>query len=640
MGSCPITVSSGGEPFYDVRDTAAELIQESYAFGHSANAAANALVQSVSDMATGLTIPIIEAPTIAVRGITDPVLPVAPERPSLPSFVPAPSFGGVTAVSLPSFGDAPTADITYPEVNLSIAPPVALSAVVPPEPAIDVVSVPDAPSLALPAIPSLASITIPDIPTIDIPTFSETLGDAPIAPDTSFSFTEAQYTSDLLDSYMGLLATWVQGTSTGIHPDVELAIWNRGRDRESALYGSALTQIAKDFAARGFPIPPGAATALAHQAIQKAREGSSTIGRDIAIKQAELEQQNRQFALSETRQIELGMMNYASQIAQRSFEAAKYIIEAAVAVYGARVQQYNADVEAFKARAQVYRERIQGELAKLEVFKGEIEGQRLIASLNEQSVEVYKAQLQGVTALIGVYEAEVRAASVRADIAKNAIEVFKAQVGAYGEQVRAKASEYDAYATRIRAEVSKYELPKVQADVFRALTDAYSSNIKGQVEAKALEVKMQQELPMELFKSEVEAFNGQIRAVGEQVRAIADIYRADGAVYEAQNRAVTDMANVQVGLIRAEVEAGTAQANISIEASRANVANLLSQTQMMLEAAKSVTGAVSQLAAGAMSQLNLGASINASTSQGTSISESSSRSQSSSCSTNYSGSAD
>lgn len=635
MASCPITIGTAPEPFMDVRATAIDLIEQGFQFGQDANNAAGALVSNITSTINSLSIPTITPPNIAVGSVPDPEFPITPERPTIPIFPDAPSFGGVNAVTLPTFGDAPTADINYPDVNLSIQPPAALSATVPPAPAIETVAVPDAPSLDFPAIPSLASIVVPDIPTIDIPVFDETLGDAPLAPDTSFSFTEATYTSDLLDAYRGLLTSWIEGTATGIPEDVELAIWNRARDREAALYGSALTNIAKDFAARGFPIPPGAAAALAHQAIQKAREAGSTVSRDIAIKQAELEQANRHFALSEARQIEMGLMAYASQIAQRSFDAAKYVVEAAVAVYGARVQQYNADVQAFVARAGVYRERIQGELAKLEVYKGQIEGQRLVASLNAQTVEVYRAQLQGVTALVQVYEAEVRAASVRAEIARNGIEIFKSQVQAYAEQVRAKASEYDAYATRVRAEVSKYELPRVQADVFRALTDAYSSNVRGQVEAKTLEVKMQQELPIQLFSAEVEAFNGQIRGVSEQVKAIADLYRADGSIYEAQSRSATDLMQARVGILRAEVEAGTAMANVSVEASRANVANLLAQAEIRVEAAKAQAAAIAQLAAGAMSVLNMNASIQAGTSQSASTNFGFARSQSSSCSDNY-----
>lgn len=630
------TVSPPADPpFSDVSGTARELVVQAYSFGTAAQGAAHALAEQIAPMAAGLQVPIIAVPDIPVGTVADPTLPLTPERPPLPGFPAAPEFAGVEPVTMPGLGAPPAPDIQFPEANLAIAPPAPLTASAPPAPEPERVAVPDAPAVALPPLPSLAAIAVPDIPTIVLPQFTDQLGTAPLAPDTSFAFAEAAYTSDLLDDYRGLLSSWIRGASTGLAPAVEEAIWARARDRDAMAYGDALTQVARDFAARGFPLPPAAAASLAQQAIQKARESASSINRDIAIKQAELEQANRQFALSEARQIEIALMGYASQIAQRAFEGARYVVEAAIQVYGARVQQYNAEVQAFVARAGVYRERIAGELAQLEVFRGQLEAQRLVAGLNEQAVALYRARLEGVQALVSIYGEEVKAASVRAEVARGDIEVFRTQVAAYGEQVRAKAAEYDGYATRIRAEVSKFEAPRVQADVFRALTDGYAANVRGQTEAKALEVKMRQEIPLQVFSAEVEAFNGSIRAVSEQVRAMADMYRADAGVFEAQVRGAVGIAEVQTDRVRAEVAAGTARAQVSVEASRANVQALLAQTQIMLEAAKAQAGAVAQLAAGAMSVLHMGAQIGGSSTMTSSQSRTTGYSDSFSVGHNY-----
>lgn len=634
--SCPGVISSGPPGFQDLGPVAAGLVGQAYGFAQSAQGTASSLMGQITSMANSIQVDAIEAPQISSPSLYIGAVPSGPSKPQIPtSFGSAPVLESLGAVTLPTFANAPTPEIDYPTVDLSVPLPAALANQVPGAPDMPYVDVPDAPVVALPPLPSLAAITVPDLPVIDLPQLEAMLGDAPLAPDTTFTFAESAYTSDLLDGYRGVLLAWVQGQSTGLEPQVEEAMWNRARDREAALYGSALNQIAKDYAARGFPIPPGAAVALAHQAIQKAREGSSSINRDIAIKQAELEQQNRQFALSEARQIEMGLMNYASQIAQRAFEAARYTVEAAIAVYGARVQQYNGEVQAFTARAQVYRDRIAGELAKLELYKGQIEGQRLVSTLNEQAVAIYKARLEGVQTMIATYESQVRAAGVKADIAKQAIEIFKAQVDAYGEQVRAKASEYDAYATRVKAEVSKYELPRVQAEVFKAATEGYAANVRGQVEAKNLEAKLKQELPVELFRTKVEAFNSEVQAVSSQIRALTELYQADATVYDARVRGVVGIAGAQADLAKAGVDAGIANAQATIEANRVNTANLLARGEIMVEAAKAQGAAVAQLAAGAMSMLNLNASISGSSNRSQSESYASSRSQSSNCSTNY-----
>lgn len=472
------------------------------------------------------------------------------------------------------------------------------------------VAIPPAPTVLLPDVPSLASVSIPDVPVLDIPTFTAQLADSPNSPDPAFSFTEEAYTSSLLSGYRNLVESWVEGTATGVSPEVETAIWNRGRDREAATYGAAMNQVARDFAGRGFPVPPGAAATLAFQALQKAREASTTISRDVMIKQAELEQQNRQFAMQEARQIEVAMMADAMQRAQRQFEVAKYVVEAAVAIYNAQVLKYNADVQAFTARATVYRERIQGELAKLEVYKSQIEGQKLISSLNQQAIEIYAARLEAAKTMIAVYEGQLSGARTTAEVQRIKIDAYKASVEAYGERVRARAGEFQAYASVVEAEVRRQELRRIAIEQYKVQADAANGAAsaradmrradaasrandvelaKANIEAQWRQAQMQiesQRVAVEQEANQVRLRIGDLELQGKGVQSEAEIRKAEimAAAEETRIQSTLVIAEMQqqidasriesayqiaVGQINAQIQAASmAMYNISTSESR------------------------------------------------------------------------
>lgn len=609
-------------PIVDVTDVATNAASAGFQFAidaaQQANTAINALVNAVSTFGTGTTGGLIDnRVTLPIEWVDAGLQP--PARPDYsPPDVVMPTLGNLPDITLPALPAAPEGSIDVPDVNLSFPLPSPLTAVAPTDPGalIDVV-VPEAPLVSLPEVPSLASVSVPDVPTIDLPSFDAMLRDAPLAPDTSFAFSEQDYTSTLLTAYRDVILSWVQGASTGLAPDVEEAIWNRARDREAAQYGPAFNQVARDFAARGFPVPPGAAATLAQQVMQKAREASSTVNRDIAIKQAELEQGNRQFALDQARQIEMGLMSYASTAAQRAFEGAKYVVEASIAVYSAQVQQYNADVQAFTARASVYRDLIQGELAKLEVYKSQIEGARLVATLNEQAVAIYTARLEGVKTMISVYEQQVGAAKVQSEVQRTQIEAFKTRVDAYGETVKAKAAEYDAYATRVRAEVSKYELPKAQAEVLRASSDAYAANVRGLIDSKGLEVKIKHELPVEVYEATVDASAKLASAAAAQLQA-----RASMADTEVRRYAATVDANVRRYLGEIERQKAVSQEAVGryqVETQYAigEMQNATDLSRIQSAATIAAGQQAAQLAAAAMAMQNFSTSVSTSTTSST-----------------------
>lgn len=570
-------------------------------------------IGEVTSTLTPITIPDVPA---RPDGLTVN-LPQAPTEPTLLDVAP------LDAGAAPEFAATPA------EVDLSIAPPVPFAESVPLAPELDTVLLPDAVTLDMPTSPDLAAINLPSVPALNLPTFSATVPDTPLAPDVgSYSFAETEYSSTLLDALKARLLEWVEGAATGIAAAVERAIWNRAREREALNASRKVREVSREFARRGFSKPQGALSVALNDALQELQHRDAELSRDVAIKQAELEQSNRRFAFEQAWQVESGLISYSNQIAQRAFEASKFALQIALEVYQARVAQFDAQVKAFSVRAEAFRVELQAELAKLDIFRAEIEAQKLIGDVNLQAVEIYKARVDAMQARIAVYRTQVEAASVMASVNKVAIDAYAARVGAYESLVKAKSAEYDGYATRVKAEVSKVDVFRAQADAYRSQVEGFTALVNAKAQEKAVELKIKQEAPIDLFKARTEAFRTMVGAETERVRAEASVFQAENEAFTSQVQAQASRASAEATVYRAEADVNVSEANLRIEAAKSNIARLVQQVQLLSENVRAGAQISAQLAAAALSQVNLSAGLSASESFNTSDSTSQSTSSS------------
>lgn len=85
---------------------------------------------------------------------------------------------------------------------------------------------------------------------------------------------------------------------TGLNSTVETAIWDRAREREAAIAQAQVDEATLQDEALGFDFPTGALNARLEAVGQEYHNKVNGISRDIAIKQADLEQQNLRDAIS------------------------------------------------------------------------------------------------------------------------------------------------------------------------------------------------------------------------------------------------------------------------------------------------------------------------------------------------------
>ena len=573
------------------------------------------LDQMKTNAATLAGLPSVSGAIVGVsRSIGAFAAPTAPSVPANLTYTvpPAPVEPTMAAIAALDTGTAPIFTANLPAINLDIAAPSALSAAAPAAPTLGTVALPATPTVTLPAVPTLLNITVPDAPLLSIPNFSPILPGTPDAARNTFTFVEPAYTSGLLDALRARLLDMVNNGGTGLSPTVEAAIWDRARSRETVNAGRAAKDAMNTFARRGFAKPNGVLAQELARAAQDAAAAISTANRDIAIKQAELEQENRRFAFEEAFKVESALLTYANQIAQRAYDAARYVQEAAIQIYQTTVQRYAADIQAYSAKVEQWKAATQAELTKLENFRTQVQALTLVGQVNQQSIDIYKARIEAAKTVIDTFRVQVDAANAQATINKTQIEAFGAQVDAYGKTVQAKAAEYDGYATRVRAEVAKVEGYRAQSDAYAAQVQGFRALVEARVEAKNMEIKIGRDVPMDLFRLRSDVFKTLNEAEASRVGATADVFGRQVQLYSAQIEGQTGRMSAETGAYNAEVNYQRAVADNLIQTSQANVAAMMQKTGLLIEATKSGAQTAAQMAASALSAVNLSGSISAS----------------------------
>lgn len=244
---------------------------------------------------------------------------------------------------------------------------------------------------------------------LDLSAFNYLLANAPPTIGNNFTFTETIYSANLLTDLRAQLLAWIDGVSTGLAPAVEQAIWDRGRNREAVNANRKIGEAIRTFATRGFSKPPGALSQEIQAALQESQNINSTFSRDVAIKQAELEQSNRRFSFEQAWKVEEGAIAYTNQQMTRLLEKGKLLQQFFVDIY----QQ---DIAKFAAGIQNYTARVNAETA---VFRAQVD--QNVAEANIR-IEAAKANLQAaIQEATAILEAIKAGAQVSAQLAASAL---------------------------------------------------------------------------------------------------------------------------------------------------------------------------------------------------------------------------
>jgi hypothetical protein len=109
------------------------------------------------------------------------------------------------------------------------------------------------------------------------------------------------------------LANALTNGGSGINVNVETQLWNRDRSRVLEDSGRAEDEAISGWAARRFPLPPGAATYQVLQIRKDAQAKIAEVSRTAAIKSFETEIENIRFAIPQAIQYQIAAVNAAAE---------------------------------------------------------------------------------------------------------------------------------------------------------------------------------------------------------------------------------------------------------------------------------------------------------------------------------------
>lgn len=199
---------------------------------------------------------------------------------------------------------------------------------------------------------------------------------------------------------------------TGIRASVERQLWERDRARIAREFERQQQAAASEWAAKGYPMPPGALAAqVAQMRVDSARELSAS-SREIAIKSFETEIENIRFAVQQLLDWHKAALDaairYISALASSADAAAKVataISQAQHNLASALVQLYTAQVNAEEMVARVQMQQAdlkhRAEKTNVETFMAAIDARVKVAMAH--------AQMLGTQAAAGLNAMNVQA---------------------------------------------------------------------------------------------------------------------------------------------------------------------------------------------------------------------------------------
>ena len=565
-----------------------------------------------------------------------------------------------TNVSLPTLS-APVA----PNVNLAIEATLPPVPVAPTVRGVALADIPNAPvfdstrpTITMPTAPDMFSAVVPTTPVIggpDVPPVTvfnrSSLTPMPDMQLPELAWSETMYDSALLASLNSRLKDWIDNGGTGLPLAVEQAIFNRGRERVNAETQRLRNDVTRSWSASGWRMPASAMAAALLRAEQTAQSSNIEESRAIVIKQADLEQVNRQFAFKTSLELESQLMNFTNQMRTRLLDAQKATIQLLVEVYNFYVAKRNVEIELLRQETAIWEtenklifEDIKlawdAEQTKLDIFSKQIQSYTAQVQANATQwdawskavnaslypLDVYKTDASVYQAKIDGYKGLV---SANTSLAQIDIESQKLPLAAYASQIQGFDSQVRGISVIADTQIKAATLP---VEVYRAKVQGFAADAAAQTDLARTAMQLKQ-LPIEQFKSQVQAFGVLVEAEAKRVGSLVSTFATQVDAYKTKVGAEVAAVQGEVTIETYKVESAVKKVTAQLEAVKTIMASVTSQWQAYSSTAEATGKIAGNLAASAYSSVNASISDSSSVSAGDSTSNSDSTSFSSSQST-------
>lgn len=344
------------------------------------------------------------------------------------------------------------------------------------------------------------------------------------------------------------LAKYLEG-GTALAPAVEAAIYERARDRNNAEYQRVRETAWEDAAARGHTLPDGALQSAVRLARQGAADNQARTNAEIAIKQAELEQQNLQFAVTTSANLRSVILNAAMNYHQslvaingQALDYAKSLAGLLVESFNVAVRAYQAALDGYRAEVQAFEVRLRAVMGAIEIYKAEIDALQALTQVDLARVNVYRARIETLQALAGVYRSRIDAVVAKASMEKLKLDLFGSQVQLYTAQVQAKGVEWGGYRAAIEGEQSKVQLFGEEVRAGGMSAQVWKTKIDAQAEAVRAAATTN-EARARQYEAAQRSYTAVVQARGEVARTKLENDRQLLQAFQAETQAQVSFAN-------------------------------------------------------------------------------------------------
>lgn len=376
------------------------------------------------------------------------------------------------------------------------------------------------------------------------------------------------------------LATYMAG-GTALSPAVENAIYNRTLDKTNADARRASDAAWQKAARAGFTMPSVTLTSQQIDIDQERRNNNARAATDIAVKQAELEQANLQFAVTQSaamRKLAIdSALTYYSGLVTINGQALQYareVVDAIVKTYDIAAKIAELQARLYEADARIYEARLRGAMATIEAWQAQIKGIEAQAQLDIAKVNMYRAQLEAAKTEAEVFQAQVAAFNGQIAGERSKVELYKARVDSYVAQVNGFTAQWQGYSAAVGGQVAKVQASGEQIRAFTASVQGYEAVVR----AKGLELDIRSQTntnKIAAYKARVDAYAALNNARAVASKADIDSYESTIKAFEAKANAISaksrsEIAIYEVGL-RGLIEAARLQFNYMQERNKIDV---------------------------------------------------------------------
>ena len=487
-----------------------------------------------------------ESSTIAVADISGPGAIVI----DIPEYE-APDAPDITSLSVPgsSFPNAPAEISVSQQTYTPLSSPDA-----PAGPALNSISIPSAPILTFPTEPLLTDLVFPSSPAIATVSFDGIKpDDAGLDVPENFTYDMSVFQhNDVWNAILSKIESDLEDGATGLDPTIEAAIYQRHKDRQQIENDRIYRETEDMYGAAGFNLPTGAMVARLSEIKAEIARKEDDASLDIMVKQADLAQNNSQFAIEKGIQISQMLQSFYIQSEDLTFRIALETRNKAIEIFNAKVAFYNVKLDAYKTEASVYASRLQGELTKIEAFKSEVTAIGIQADAQKTQVDIYTQKLSAIEIQSRIYTTQLEGTKVELGLENLKIESYKAMVEAYTAELNAENINVEAFKARIEAENSKVEQYSAQVEAYKAAIAAESSRLQSLMDIEKLKIESSR-LSVEKYQADIQAALASLQAQVGIASAKADIYNADSSRYNSLVSAQAEISRTESANYSAQV---------------------------------------------------------------------------------------